>query len=323
MINVKQGIKIIGIPLLFAFCLRYIFGIKSLEDFYSVMTVSFFCLLPSGVGALTIYFSRIENVKSLSYRLGAPMIPIFIFFILTCILKIEGFACWVMALPLFLIAASLGGLLAGYFKLKAHKKRERIYISILLLLPFIITPVEQYIGAIPANFEAYTFIDIEANPEIIWNNVTSVKEIEARQDKGWLTRFLGFPRPIKAELNYTGIGATREAIFSGGLTFHEKVIDYENQKRMKFSIKAIPSEIPSTTLDEHVVIGGNYFDVLDGTYELEKRSPATYRLHLYSHFKLSTTFNFYAGWWASRIMKDIQNNILQIIKQRAEHNTLM
>lgn len=323
MINVKQGIRIIGIPLLFAFCLRYIFGIKSLQDFYSVMTVSFFCLLPSGVGALTIYFSRIDNVKSLSYRLGAPMIPIFIFFILTCILSIEGFACWVMALPLFLIAASLGGLLAGYFKLKAHKKRERIYISLLLLLPFFITPVEKYIGAIPGNFEAYTFIDIRANPEIIWDNVTSVKEIKAQQDKGWLTRFLGFPRPIKAELNYTGVGATREAIFSGGLTFHEKVIDYEHQKRMKFSIKAIPSEIPSATLDEHVVIGGNYFDVLDGTYELEKLNSATYRLHLYSHFKLSTTFNFYAGWWASRIMKDIQNNILQIIKQRAEHNTLL
>lgn len=27
----------------------------------------------------------------------------------------------------------------------------------------------------------------------------------------------------------------------------------------------------------------------------------------------------YASWWAGWIMKDIQNNILQVIKQRAEN----
>src|SRR5207344_1179931 len=102
----------------------------------------------------------------------------------------------------------------------------------------------------------------------------------------WLTKFLGFPRPIKAELNYDGVGASREAIFSGGLTFHETVLVYEEKKKMQFSIRAFPYEIPSTTMDKHVVIGGDYFDVLDGTYELKKINETTYRLHLYSHFKL-------------------------------------
>lgn len=140
-----------------------------------------------------------------------------------------------------------------------------------------------------------------------------------QNDKGWLTKSLGFPRPVKAELNYLGVGAYREAIFTNGLVFHETVTDYEDKKKMVFTIKANPHEIPSTTMDEHVVIGGNYFDVLNGTYELEKLDDNTYRLHLYSHFKLTTTFNFYASWWAKWIMKDIQNNILQVEKQRAEN----
>lgn len=38
---------------------------------------------------------------------------------------------------------------------------------------------------------------------------------------------------------------------------------------MVFAIKAYSHEIPSTTVDEHVVIGGNYFDVLNSTCELE------------------------------------------------------
>ena len=89
---------------------------------------------------------------------------------------------------------------------------------------------------------------------------------------------------------------------------------------MSFTIRALPHEIPLTTLDEHLVVGGKYFDVLNGTYELEKLTEETYRLHLYSNFKLTTTFNFYASWWAVRIMKDIQNNILQIEKQRSEND---
>ena len=224
-----------------------------------------------------------------------------------------------MILPIFLAISSLGGLYGGYLKTKRAKKFGQLNISFLILLPFMTAPIESIIKIIPGRYEAYTFIDItHSTPEKIWSNVTRVKEIKEKQNKGWFTKFLGFPRPIKAELNYEGVGASREAIFSSGLTFHEKVLSYEDKKKMEFSIKAFPYEIPSTTLDKHVVIGGDYFDVLDGTYELQKINETTYRLHLYSHFKLTTTFNFYAGYWALWIMKDIQNNILQVIKQRAE-----
>ena len=174
------------------------------------------------------------------------------------------------------------------------------------------------IETIPGTYKAYTYIDINAPVEKIWNNVTRVKEIPLDEDKGYLTRLLGFPRPIKAELNYEGVGAYREAIFTKGLIFHETVTKYQDNRKMVFTIKAYPHEIPSTTLDEHVVIGGNYFDVLNGTYEIQKLPNGLNRLHLYSYFKMNTTFNFYAGWWGKIIMKDIQNNILQIEKKRSE-----
>jgi hypothetical protein len=151
--------------------------------------------------------------------------------------------------------------------------------------------------------------------------VIRVREIEKEKDHGSLTNFLGFPRPIRADLNYRGVGATRQAIFSKGLVFEEKVTDYHEGQSMHFSIKADPYSIPSTTMDKHVVIGGAYFDVLDGTYEMEQLDAHTFRLHLYSHFILHTDFNFYAGWWAHLIMRDIQNNILQVIRDRCEAGT--
>ena len=310
------GLKIIAIPTLYAIVLRLFFGIETLNDLYFVMSVSFLVCLPTITGVLTIYFSSAENAKRFSYKFFVPWIPVIIFLFFTLAIAWEGWACWLMVLPLFLIAASIGGLIGAYFKLR--KKENKVYISILALLPIFISPVENFIGAIPGTYKAYTFIDINSTQDKIWSNVTRVREIKEEQDKGWLTKSLGFPRLVKAELNFEGVGAYREAKFTNGLIFHETVSEYVNKTKMVFSIKAYPHEIPSTTMDKHVVIGGQYFDVLNGTYELEKLNDKTYRLHLYSHFKLTTTFNFYASWWAKWIMKDIQNNILQVVKQRAE-----
>ena len=314
--TLKTTLIAIGIPTLYAVFLRLIYGIKTWNELFSVMSITFLFLLPAIIGALTVYLSDKEKVKKISYRIFIPWIPIILFFIITLILEIEGWACWIMILPIFFIAASIGGLIGGYLKLK--KNNNKLNISILVLLPFLISPIENLIETIPGTYKAYTYIDIEAPAEKIWDNVTRVREISEKEDKGYLSNFLGFPRPVKAELNFEGVGAYREAIFTNGLIFRETVTQYVDNKKMVFSIKANTYEIPSTTLDEHILIGGDYFDVLDGTYELEKLDNGKHRLHLYSHFKMNTTFNFYAGWWGKWIMKDIQNNILKVEKERSE-----
>lgn len=313
--NIRHLLFPTGIALLYAIVLRLFFGIKTWNELFGVMSVTFLFLLPTITGFLFVYFSRPEKARSIGYRICFPMLPILIFFAVTLLFSFEGWACWVMVLPIFVIVASIGGLIGGWLNTRKH---NRIQVSLIVLLPFFLAPIESWIGAIPGTYEAYTFIDIDAPAERIWSEVTRVREIREEQDTGWLTRFLGFPRPVRAELDFEGVGAKREAVFTGGLVFHETVKEYEHQQRMVFSIKAYPHEIPSTTMDEHVVIGGKYFDVLDGTYELEKIGESRYRLHLSSRFELNTTFNFYAGWWATWIMKDIQNNILRVEKARAE-----
>jgi hypothetical protein len=144
-----------------------------------------------------------------------------------------------MILPIFLLGSSIGGLVAGYFKLK--RKNEKLYVSFILLLPFFASPIEQAMATIPGKYAAYTYIDIHSTKEKIWRNVTWVRAISEHEDKGWLTNALGFPRPIKAELNYEGVGAFRQAIFDKGLVFNETVLSYVPQQKMVFSIKANPS----------------------------------------------------------------------------------
>ncbi len=59
---------------------------------------------------------------------------------------------------------------------------------------------------------------------------------------------------------------------------------------------------------------------MEGKYELEPIGDGKTILHLTSKFRLSTDFNFYSGLWSKLIMKDIQENILKIIKNRGEKN---
>jgi hypothetical protein len=316
----KTWLLVLAVPIIFALCMRMIFDFHPFRDFIAVMSISFFLAVPFGMGYLTVILSPWEYVKRRSYRELAPWIPVLLFLGITILLRVEGWACWIMILPVFLLFASLGGIVAGRRMRRKREGPRNLQISMVILLPFFIAPLEKLLPDLPTRYEAYTYADIRAPAAQIWANVVRVKEIPERADHGSLTRMLGFPRPIRAELNYAGVGSSRQAIFSKGLVFKEVVLDYADQKRMHFSISADPHDIPSTTMDKHVVIGGDYFDVLDGTYELERLNDDLYRLHLYSHFTLKTTFNFYASWWAGWIMKDIQQNILQIIKTRCESN---
>jgi hypothetical protein len=311
---------LIAVPIAVAYALlvRLMFDMEVFKHFSAVMSLSFFITTPFAMGYLTVAFSPLEKVRSRKYRVLVPWVPIGLFLWITLMFNIEGWACWLMILPLFLIFASIGGLVAGARMIRRHDEKNMLKVSLVLLLPFLVSPLEKLLPLLPARYEAYSYIDIDAPSASIWANVVRVRAIPEVADHGSLTRLLGFPRPIRAELNYAGVGGRRQAIFSKGLVFEEVVREYEDQKKMVFSIKADPHTIPSTTMDKHVVIGGDYFDVLDGTYTLERLSDSIYRLHLYSHFTLRTTFNFYASWWAGLIMRDIQNNILQVIQTRCE-----
>jgi hypothetical protein len=75
-------------------------------------------------------------------------------------------------------------------------------------------------------------------------------------------------------------------------------------------------------MDPHVEIGGPYFDVLTGTYELQPLEGGRTRLVLRSEHRTSTAFNLYAAWWADRVMASIQRNILVVLRDRAERGRL-
>ena len=163
-----------------------------------------------------------------------------------------------------------------------------------------------------------TAIDIEAAPAAVWREIVAVPPIGADEQGFRLVHAIGFPRPIEAKSFGSGVGSIRHATFERGVLFIETVTRFEPERALAFSIAADPDTIPAAALDQHVTVGGPYFDVLEGEYTIEAIGPGRVRLHLASEHRLSTHFNLYAGAWTDFIMRDVQENILEVIRRRAE-----
>jgi hypothetical protein len=298
---------------------RGIFAIEfddnSILPTYGLMTISFLFLVPLIIGLFVAYhYDNLTSSRNV-LKISMPVFSIFGLIGLSVFFGQEGIICALMALPIFAVMALIGGLIGVRI---FERNKNKLTISLILFIPFLIAPLENSLGLTDKIFTEKTSITISSTDIRVWENITRVKEISKEENNLTLFQIMGFPRPIKAELDTIAIGGIRKAIFGRGLFFTETVTEVVNEKILAFDIKADPNSIPPTALDEHVLVGGEFFDVLEGKYEIEKLSDSEIRLHLTSKFRLSTGFNFYSGFWSKLIMSDIQKNILKIIKERSE-----
>lgn len=288
-------------------------GILALDD--GLMTLSFMFLVPSVIGLIVAYYHDTVTSAGKIVLLAMPLYAIIGFIAISVFMGKEGPICALMALPLFAFMALLGGFVGVRV---FHRRKDKLTVSVLILIPFVVAPLENYFGLSEKIFIEHTTIVINAQENVVWQNITRVQEITEKENRNSLFQFMGFPRPISAELDTIAVGGVRKAIFDRGLFFTETVTEVIPNKVLAFNIEADPNSIPPKALDEHVTVGGKYFDVLEGRYEIEKAGSNKIILHLTSRFRLSTNFNFYSGLWSKVIMSDIQKNILEIVKERSE-----
>jgi len=299
---------------------RLLFGADMLKGAGGLVSLSFLFWVPFAVGAASVAIERWRGGNR--WFLPAVVVPTVVLSLgtLLCLFtKLEAMICVVMALPILYASAILGGLIA-HSLLPRNDRGARLYLSLALLLPFAAAGLESTLRW-PAETRAIEdTIVIRAPASLIWPEIASVRAIDSRSipDK-WIYR-IGFPKPIAATLDHAGVGGVRTATFERGVSFFETVTEWAPPRRLAFTIHADPEFIPHTAFDRHIIVGGRFYDVLDGVYEIEPLDASSCRLHLTSHHRLGTRFNAYAGWWSERIMNQIQGSILEVIRRRAEQS---
>jgi hypothetical protein len=283
-----------------------------------VMTIAFLFLGPLVIGLITINEAEGKAPTSIASWIFAPWIPTLLTCFVAVLFRWEGYICLIFALPITLLGSSFGGVLAGILA-RRRNAVSRPTLACFALLPLLLAPLESQLAPPMAIHTVASEIHIHASPETIWRNIERVPSISPNELQPTWTHRIGFPRPVEATLSFEGLGGVRHASFEHGLLFIETITDWEPNHRLAFRIKADTAHIPPTTLDEHVTIGGRYFDVLDGEYTLEPLANGDTMLHLASHERLSTDLNGYAGLWTDAVMQNLQSSILKVIQRRCEH----
>ncbi|HWW23724.1 MAG TPA: hypothetical protein VNY78_07455 [Edaphobacter sp.] len=301
-----------------------LFRLVAGSHFYSsysgsmLMTVAFLVLGPFYIGFVTLQVAEEVGNRSVAVWIFAPWVPVLLSALISACLLLEGAICIVFALPITLLFSSFGGVLAGLIS-RSDRRLSNSTLSCLALVPLLLAPAESLLPSPVLIRTVSSQIRIHAPVPTIWRNIERVPTISpAELRTSWAQR-IGFPRPVEATLSYEGVGGIRHATFERGLTFIETVTAWEPEHRLAFGIKADTAHIPPTTLDEHVTIGGRYFDILDGEYRVEPLANGDVLLHLTSHQRLSTDFNGYAGFWSDAVMQNLQTSILEVIRHRCEH----
>jgi hypothetical protein len=287
--------------------------------YFAVMSIGFVFVLPFAMGFVTVYVIERRQPQHVLMWLLLSCLSVLLGIAGTMVVLWEGWICAVMFAPIGLIAGMLGGGIAGIW---LHYRRPRTATSIpmacVMILPLLITPWEQQVLGSRDLRSVESAIDIDAPAGEVWKSIERVPRIQPGELPPSWSHAIGFPDPVEATLSREGLGGVRHATFAGGVLFIETIDVWEPQRRLGFSIRAQADQIPKTTLDEHVTVGGRYFDVLHGEYSLENLPGGKIRLHLVSRHRVSTDFNWYAHLWTDAVMRDLQRRILVVIKHRCE-----
>ena len=211
-------------------------GAISLFSFLMVYGFYFFCILPFLVG---LFFYDLENrLHSILGMFSGFVIVMAII----AIFNLEGYACLLMATPIFLFSGALGILTRWiYFKIikkSDHENDNNLSAFAVPIVIFLATGlIEKY--SLNGNFSVDTVetsVVVNALPEEAWQALFEFDTLSG-ETSGLIK--LGLPTPYKASVDSMAVGATRICYFEPGNIVQEitrlepgrlmevKVIDYQ------------------------------------------------------------------------------------------------
>ena len=278
------------------------------------MLASFLFLVPLVIGLLTVY--RLAPAQRTWGRaLILPWVPTLLFVAGTAVLLIEGSICIVMALPIFLATASFGGLVMwAVMKFSAPPKSA---MSAFLALPLLAGLYERDIPLRDVRQNSDASVHISAPPHAIWQLINKAQDIApAEMADGWAYR-IGVPHPLEAVTVDTAAGRVRKLRWEQGVHFDEPILDWDENHYIRWRYEFAADSIPAGALDEHVAVGGRYFDLIDTSYTLDPEGDGT-RLSIHVTYRVSTGFNWYAARLARWLVDDSAHTILAFYKHRCE-----
>lgn len=304
----------------YGLAMRGIFGYLSHSQAFPVVSVVSFAFTlgtPFVIGAIVIYGLRNAN-PSVIQMIFVPWIAIALALTGSAVTLLEGAVCIILAAPVLLVGSSIGGLIMG-LSLRFSNKSSAPLNSI-LALPLVLMVVEPSVPQQPRLMEDRVCVEVSATPHRIWSEILNARNIRKEELPFSFTHLIGVPRPVEGVNMMTPDGEMRFSKWERGVTFSARVTQRFDDRSITWLYNFTPDSFPDGSLDEHVKIGGQYFDLYDTTFNLTPESENLTRLEIISHYKVTTDVNFYAVPVARFVAKDFMSTIVHLYKSRSERS---
>jgi hypothetical protein len=282
---------------------------------YEPMMRSFVLLVPVLVGAVTVYLAERVKRRSWSYYfwMGAGANALLVLGAL--LIMIEGLICVILAAPLFGLIGGVAGLAMGAVCRWTQWPRRAIYG--VAGLPLLLGGFEQYIPVPQDVHSVERAYVVPAPPDKIWPQLVRAENIRPSEIGGaWMYR-IGVPLPLSAVTEVVAGREVRRITMEKGIHFDQVAADWEPNRRVRWLYQFSNDSFPAGALDDHVRIGGAYFDVLDTEYVLRPVAGGT-ELRARMSYRVSTSFNWYARPVAEFLIGNFEEAALRFYSVRAE-----
>lgn len=277
-------------------------------------SIWFLALLPALLSALICYIGDPDRNRSAEFYWRVPLVLCGLVCAASIVFLREGVICLVMLSPIWLASGWLGA-----FAMRSQRKRAgRTVQSSFLIIPLLAGLVE---AQIPVSHETVTLsrsILVRAEPEDIWPFVVSSRGIGASEGRWTITHnLIGVPRPRETVVDRPGVGGVRTAFWGDHINFEERIVEWAPGRKLGWRFNFTNTSVQDYT-DRHISPDGEFLKVDSGDYSLRRVSAGTTELTLTTRYIAKTHVNPYAKVWGELMMGDVHENVLTIIKDRAE-----
>jgi hypothetical protein len=279
---------------------------------------AFIYLAPLAVGAVTVYLAERQARRSWGYYIAAGFGSTALFVIGTLMLVIEGWICVIVILPLFGLIGMIGALVMGIVCRLTNWPKQAVYS--LALLPLVMGAIEPPTG-LPTRLRTIErTVTIDAPREVIWDQLMNVRDIRPEEVEDGIAFRIGAPPPLSALSDQNGGQRMRRISMGKQVHFDQIEIERREHEFIRWSQRFYPDSFPPGSFDEHVVMGGEYFDIDSVSYRLTPQGDRT-QLKMSLHYRVSTRFNWYAEPVARLVLGNVEEVLLGMYRRRSEART--
>lgn len=306
----------IAAGVLYGLFLRVGFEWKVLHEWFQIISASFLICAPFGVGALAVFVSSLNAPLTVGRQIAVSSLAMLCFLFAMFALWLEGFICIVLVVPVFFVAAIIGGLVTGLIVKYFKKPKSTVYG--IALLPLMLNPFEALLPHAVDTRIVTTSIIVAAPAEVVFDQLASVREIQPNELGTAFVHTIGLPRPVEATMQGRGVGAVRTSRWERGVSFKEEITEWQRPQSLRYKFIIEANSIPADALDRHVELGGEYFTVVDGGYKVKFLGDGKTKLTLSTRYQNKSHLKLFGNLWGDFVLNDFHYSILGLMKNRSE-----